>query len=166
MEMSYRDAVDDVTSRHSNRKDPAKNSTRKTLDLLDKPQEEYKVMLVGGTNGKGSVVEMVSELLQHQGKDVGIYKSPHLTTVRERIKYNGEKITKQEFLQLYNRIEALETDLSFFEFTTCMAYLYFSKKNVDYAVMEVGMGGRLDATNAVEPELSIITNIGKDHSRY
>ncbi|NMI89298.1 hypothetical protein GLU26_02205 [Nanohaloarchaea archaeon] len=166
MEMNYRDAVEDVTSRHSNRKNPAKDSTRETLDLLNKPEEDYKVVLVGGTNGKGSVVGMVSELLQHQGKDVGMYKSPHLTTVRERVKYNGEKISKEEFLELYNKIEALETDLSFFEFTTCMAYLYFSEKNVDYAIMEVGMGGRLDATNAVETDLPIVTNLGKDHSKY
>ncbi|MBY6294222.1 hypothetical protein GLU60_02425 [Nanohaloarchaea archaeon H01] len=166
MKMNYRDAVEDVTSRHSDRKNPAKDSTRETLHLLDKPEEEYEVVLVGGTNGKGSVVEMVSELLQHQGKDVGIYKSPHLTTVRERVKYNGENIEKDEFLELYKNIEALETDLSFFEFTTCMAYLYFSEKNVDYAIMEVGMGGRLDATNAVEPDLPVVTNLGKDHSKY
>jgi dihydrofolate synthase/folylpolyglutamate synthase len=164
--MNYKEAVDDITSRHSKRKDPAKDTTRETLNLLDKPEEEYNVVLVGGTNGKGSVVEMLSELLQHRGKDVGIYKSPHLTTVRERIKWNGEKISKEDFLELYTSIEALGTDLSFFEFTTCMAYLYFSEKNVDYAIMEVGMGGRLDATNAVETELSVITNLGKDHSKY
>lgn len=164
--MNYSEAVEELTSRHSNRKDPARESTKETLELLDNPEQDYKVILIGGTNGKGSVVEMISELLQSQGKDVGTYKSPHLTTPRERIQVNNEKIPEDDFEYLYSWIDDLETDLSFFEFITSMAYLYFSEQEVDYAVMEVGMGGRLDATNVVNPEISAITNLGKDHSKY
>lgn len=164
--MDYSEAVEELTSRHSNRKDPAKDSTKQTLDLLDSPEQDYKVILVGGTNGKGSVVEMISELLQSQGNKVGTYRSPHLETVRERIQINSEKIPEEDFLGLYTRIDSLESDLSFFEFMTSMAYTYFSTEDVDYAVMEVGMGGRLDATNVVDADISVITNLGKDHEKY
>lgn len=164
--MDYSEAVEELTSRHSNRKDPARDSTKQTLDLLDSPEQDYKVILVGGTNGKGSVVEMISELLQSQGNKVGTYRSPHLETVRERIQINSEKIPEEDFLDLYTQIDSLETELSFFEFMTSMAYTYFSTEDVDYAVMEVGMGGRLDATNVVDADISVITNLGKDHEKY
>jgi dihydrofolate synthase/folylpolyglutamate synthase len=164
--MDYRDAVRDITSRRSKRKDPTKNSTRETLELLDNPEEEYQVILVGGTNGKGSTVEMISELLQSLGKKVGTYRSPHLTSPRERLRVDGEKISEDEFLELYEKIDSLDTELTFFEFMTSSAYEYFSQKGVDYAVMEVGMGGRLDATNITEPDLSAITNVGDDHEKY
>ncbi len=162
----FEETVEDLFSKRSGKENPAKKSTRKTLELLDKPEKDYGVVLVGGTNGKGSVVEMISELLQQQGEKVGTYKSPHLKTCRERIKVNGEKISEKEFLEIYNEIDSLNTNLSFFEFMTTMAYSYFSESDVDYAVMEVGMGGRLDATNVVEPELSVITNVGDDHKKY
>ena len=165
-EEKFEEAVEELFSKRSGKKNPAKKSTRKSLELLDNPEEEYKVVLVGGTNGKGSVVEMLSELLQHQDKKVGTYKSPHLTTCRERMQVNGDKISRKNFLELYTRIDSLDTDLSFFEFMTIMAYTHFAEKDVDYAVMEVGMGGRLDATNVVEPELSVITNVGEDHKKY
>jgi dihydrofolate synthase/folylpolyglutamate synthase len=164
--MDYSEAVEEVTSRHSNRKDPARESTKKTLELLHHPEDDYKVVLVGGTNGKGSVVEMLSEILLHQGKTVGTYRSPHLTSCRERIQVDGEKISREEFTALYRQINSLDTELSFFEFMTSMAYKYFSQQDVDYAVMEVGMGGRLDATNVTEPKLSAITNVGDDHKQY
>ena len=164
--MNYSQVIEELTSRHSNRKDPARKTTKETLEKLENPQKDPEVILVGGTNGKGSVVEITSELLQASGKSTGTYKSPHLNTPRERIQVNGEKISKKDFMDLYSRINSLGTELSFFEFMTCMAYLYFSKKNVDYAVMEVGMGGRLDATNVVDPRISVITNVGKDHEKY
>ena len=164
--MDYTEALEEITSRHNDRKDPAKKSTRETLEELGNPEKKYPVVLIGGTNGKGSITEMLSELLQSQEKKVGTYKSPHLSECRERIKVNGEMISEKDFLELYNQINSLQTGLSFFEFMTVMAYTYFQEEDIDYALMEVGMGGRLDATNVVEPELSIITNIGKDHSKY
>lgn len=166
IEERFEAAVEDLTSRRSRKKDPAKKSTKETLELIDSPEKDYDVVLVGGTNGKGSVVEMLSELLQHQGKKVGTYKSPHLTSCRERIQIDGEKIPRKNFLEIYTKIDSLDTDLSFFEFMTTMAYSYFAREDVDYAVMEVGMGGRLDATNVVEPKLSVITNVGDDHKKY
>ncbi len=164
--MDYRQIVDEVESKRTGRKNPARETTRNTLEELGNPEKEYGAVLIGGTNGKGSVVEMTSELLQSNGKKVGTYKSPHLETVRERVQVDGEKIGKKEFIELYEEIENNSDKLSFFEFMTVMAYTYFSRKDVDYAVMEVGMGGRLDATNVVESDISAITNLGEDHKKY
>jgi len=163
---NYRKAVDDLQSRKTGKDDITIQTVKKSLKKLGHPEKDYNVILIGGTNGKGSTVEMISEMLQHQNKDVGTSKSPHLTSVRERIQVNSQKISRDEFLTLYNTLEKYDQELSFFESIIAMSYLYFSKKDVDYAVMEVGMGGRLDATNAAEPELSVITNIGLDHTEY
>ncbi len=162
----YSKAVQDLQSRKTGKDDITIQTVKKVLEELDNPENDYSVILVGGTNGKGSTVEMISTMLQDQNKDVGTSKSPHLTSVRERIQINNQKVSREEFLALYNELEKLDQELSFFESIIAMSYLYFSKKNVDYAVMEVGMGGRLDATNAAEPELSVITNVGLDHTEY
>lgn len=164
--MNYRDAFKELKNRGSNRDEPALESTRRALDDLGRPEENYDKILVGGTNGKGSTVEMISELLQSLGKDVGVYKSPHLVEVTERIKVNGNQITQEKFADLYQEIDQTNKELSFFEFLTTMAFLYFKEQDVDYAVMEVGMGGRLDATNAVENSTAVITNIDLDHTKY
>lgn len=164
--MNYEDAVEDIESRTTGKDDITIDSVGKALESIERPDEDYEVILVGGTNGKGSTVEMISELLQNYGKKVGCFKSPHLTTLRERVRINDQKISQEDFLELYNKLNQLEQDLSFFEFMTLMGYLYFSEKEVDYAVMEVGMGGRLDATNAAEPEISVITNVALDHTKY
>lgn len=164
--MNYRQAVEDIESRTTGKDDITIDTVSEALESLQRPDEDYKVVLIGGTNGKGSTAEMLSELLQNQGKQVGCFKSPHLTSIRERVRINNQKISQKEFLELYHRLERLEQDLSFFEFMTLMAYLYFSKKDVDYAVLEVGMGGRLDATNAANPVLSVITNVALDHTQY
>lgn len=164
--MNYEDAFEDLKNRGSNRKEPALDSTRTALGNLDNPEDSYETVLVGGTNGKGSTVEMISELLQALGKDVGVYKSPHLVEVTERIKVNSKEISKQEFTELYQEINRFGEKLSFFEFLTTMAFLYFERKDVDYAIMEIGMGGRLDATNAVENNTAVITNVSLDHTKY
>lgn len=163
---NYIDAAEELKSRKTGKDDITIEPVRKALKALDRPDKDYKVVLVGGTNGKGSTVEMISEMLQHQNRKVGISESPHLTTIRERIQINSQNISRKDFLELYNQLEELDVDLSFFEAITVMGYLYFSKKNVDYAIMEVGMGGRLDATNAAEPDLSVITNVGLDHTAF
>lgn len=166
--MDYKEAIQELKSRGSDRKEPALDSTVEALEALGRPDEDCQVVLVAGTNGKGSTVEMVSEGLQQLDLDVGTYRSPHLVSARERVEINGEMIPEGEFLDLYQEIDSLdlENELTFFEFMTVLAFLYFSKHNVDYAVMEIGMGGRLDATNAAEPELAVITNIDKDHTEY
>jgi len=111
--MDYREIVEEVESKRTGRKNPAKETTEKTLEKLDNPESNYKTVLIGGTNGKGSVVEMTSELLQQNGKKVGTYSSPHLKSVRERIQINGENISKKDFIDLYKEIESIDEKLSF-----------------------------------------------------
>lgn len=164
--MEYTEVYSELKNRGSNRKEPALKSTRKALEDLNRPDKDYEVILVGGTNGKGSTVEMVSEMLQSNGQKVGVYKSPHLVEVTERIKVDSKQITKNQFNDLYKEINNLDNELSFFEFLTTMAFLHFSNKEVDYAVMEVGMGGRLDATNATNNDTAVITNIDLEHTEY
>lgn len=165
--MEFEEVIDDLFSRRSGKKEePAIDTTVEALNLLGNPEKDYNVVLVGGSNGKGSTTEMVSNLLQSKGFDVGVYKSPHLTSCLERIKVNNEMINETEFIELYEEITELNVELSFFEYMAVASYLYFRKKQVDYAVMEVGMGGRLDATNAAENDASIITNVAKEHTKY
>ncbi|WP_321160807.1 folylpolyglutamate synthase/dihydrofolate synthase family protein [Aureitalea sp. L0-47] len=138
------------------------------MDELGNPEEGLKCIHVAGTNGKGSTSHMLASILQHAGYKVGLYTSPHLKDFRERIKINGEMIPQDhvvEFVRDHKQFFELNA-LSFFEMTVGMALDYFRKKAVDIAVIEVGMGGRLDSTNVVTPEVSVITNIGLDHTAF
>jgi dihydrofolate synthase/folylpolyglutamate synthase len=130
------------------------------------PHRSFRNIHVGGTNGKGSVSHMIASILQEAGYKTGLYTSPHLVDFRERIRVNGKMITKTYITDFINNHKAFfETfDPSFFEISVFMAFEYFKTCNVDVAVVEVGLGGRLDATNIITPELSVITNIGKDHT--
>lgn len=138
------------------------------IDHLNHPQEHFKSIHVAGTNGKGSTCHMLASVLQEAGYKVGLYTSPHLKDFRERIKINGEEISKQFVMGFVKRNKTFfEThSLSFFEMTVGMAFEYFKKQKVDVAVIEVGLGGRLDSTNIVTPEVSVITNIGFDHMQF
>lgn len=142
-----------------------------TLDMmaaLGNPECKFKSIHVAGTNGKGSVSHFLASILQEAGYKVGLYTSPHLVDFRERIRINGEKIPEQavvDFIALFSSI-ITEKRLSFFEMTVGMAFDYFAKEKVEIAVIEVGMGGRLDSTNVITPLLSIITNIGLDHTQF
>lgn len=136
--------------------------------LFNHPHEYYKCIHIAGTNGKGSVSHTIASILQEAGYKTGLYTSPHLVDFRERIRINGEMIPKQWILDFmtahlatFQRLEA-----SFFEMTVALAFEYFKQKEVDFAVIETGMGGRLDSTNIITPELSIITNIGFDHTTF
>lgn len=144
--------------------------------LLDEhfghPHRNYRTIHVGGTNGKGSTSHTLAAILQSQGYRVGLYTSPHLVDFRERIRVNGEMIPKQRVIDF---VEELKTSLlggrteggfSFFELATALAFQYFSEEKVDVAVIEVGLGGRLDCTNILQPDLSIITNISFDHIQF
>lgn len=136
--------------------------------LLHHPQRELKCIHIAGTNGKGSVAHILSSILQEQGFRVGMFVSPHYKDYRERIKVNGKYISKQfvtEFVTK-NHLRFKKINASFFEITTVMAFDYFKHKKVDFAVIETGMGGRLDSTNIITPILSIITNIGLDHQQF
>ena len=133
--------------------------------LLNHPQNNFKSIHVAGTNGKGSTSHLIASVLQEQGYKVGLYTSPHLKDFRERIKVNGEMISQKEVVDFVNAHmeDFTEIGLSFFEMSTALAFAYFSDQKVDVAVIEVGLGGRLDATNIINPELSVITNVAFDH---
>lgn len=142
-----------------------------SLDLdeyFDHPHKRFKSIHIGGTNGKGSTSHMIAAILQSQGYKTGLYTSPHLVDFRERIRVNGEMISKEAVVEFVRKFRASNYDghPSFFELTMMMAFDYFASQRVDYAVIEVGMGGRLDSTNIISPELSIITNISKDHTQF
>ncbi len=132
------------------------------------PHEKFHSIHIGGTNGKGSTSHMIASILQSQGNRTGLYTSPHLVDFRERIRVNGEMISKEavvDFVKKY-RESNYSGHPSFFELTMMMAFDYFASCQVDYAVIEVGMGGRLDSTNIITPVLSVITNISKDHTQF
>ena len=142
-----------------------------TIDMmaaLGNPERKFRSIHVAGTNGKGSVSHFLASILQEAGYKVGLYTSPHLVDFRERIRINGEMIPQQAVVDFVTTNYQLLTthSLSFFEMTVGMAFDYFAREQVDVAVVEVGMGGRLDSTNVVTPELSIITNIGLDHTQF
>ncbi len=132
---------------------------------LKTPETKFKSIHVAGTNGKGSSSHMLASILQEAGYKVGLYTSPHLKDFRERISINGNKIGKKQVVSFIkeNNTFLLENKLSFFEMTVGMAFDYFAQKEVDIAIVEVGLGGRLDSTNIITPEVSLITNIGMDH---
>lgn len=142
-----------------------------TLDMMEAlghPERRFKSIHVAGTNGKGSVSHFMASILQEAGYKVGLYTSPHLVDFRERIRINGEMIPEEEVVRFHTSflIPHTSLSLSFFEMTVGLAFDYFAREKVDVAVIEVGMGGRLDSTNVITPELSIITNIGFDHTQF
>lgn len=144
------------------------NTTIEILNYLNNPQDNFKSVHVAGTNGKGSTSHSLASVFQEAGYKTGLYTSPHLRDFRERIRINGEMIPENDVVSFIERhkdkLEELE--LSFFEMTVAMAFEYFSREKVDIAIIEVGMGGRLDSTNVINPELSIITNISLDHVKF
>jgi dihydrofolate synthase/folylpolyglutamate synthase len=144
------------------------NTTIEIINYLDNPQDSFKSIHIAGTNGKGSTSHSLASVFQEAGYKTGLYTSPHLRDFRERIRINGEMIPENDvvdFIEKHkNKLEELE--LSFFEMTVAMAFDYFRKEKVDIAIIEVGMGGRLDSTNVINPELCVITNISLDHVKF
>ena len=137
-------------------------------EYLNNPQNNFKSIHVGGTNGKGSCSHMLSSILQEAGYKVGLYTSPHLVDFRERVRINGEMISKDSVSEfMHHNFDFFElNNVSFFEMTVGLAFNYFSFNKVDIAIIEVGMGGRLDSTNIITPVLSVITNISIDHTKF
>lgn len=133
---------------------------------LKNPHKKFKSIHIAGTNGKGSVAHMIASIMQESGLKVGLYTSPHLKDFRERIKINGEMIFEENVISFVkeNKFIFEKMKLSFFESTVAMAFDYFAKEKIDIGIIETGLGGRLDSTNIINPELSIITNIGLDHT--
>ena len=147
---------------------PGLDNTYRLMAHLGNPHERLRAVHVAGTNGKGSCSHLTAAVLQSAGYKVGLYTSPHLKDFRERIRINGEMISEEavcEFVELAQPLIA-ELQPSFFEITTAMAFRYFAQQNVDVAVIEVGLGGRLDCTNIISPDLTLITNISFDHVQF
>ncbi len=140
---------------------------KRILELLEYPQKNFSSIQVTGTNGKGSTVAMLESILREQGYRSGRLTSPHLVNMMERIQFRGNPITEQEVINIIDSIKTLilATGTSFFEIITAMAYIYFTHKNCDIAVLETGLGGRLDATSTSDPILTVITDIGFDHTK-
>lgn len=170
--MNYSEAIEFLFSQfpsyHNIGKAAYKDDLQNIL-LLDEyfrnPHRRYFTIHVGGTNGKGSVSHMIASVLQEAGYRTGLFTSPHLKDFRERIRVNGEMIPESKVVSFVTEHEEIISTVtpSFFEMTVAMAFNYFAECNVDIAVIEVGLGGRLDSTNIVKPVLSVITNIGHDH---
>ena len=141
------------------------HNTIALCNAIDNPQTKFKSIHIAGTNGKGSTSHMLAAMLQQAGYKTGLYTSPHLKDFRERIKIDGEMISQQFVIDFVERTKTISEQIkpSFFELTVAMAFDYFEKEKVDIAVIETGLGGRLDSTNIITPILSIITNIGYDH---
>ncbi|MBI1910058.1 MAG: bifunctional folylpolyglutamate synthase/dihydrofolate synthase [Deltaproteobacteria bacterium] len=147
---------------------------QKVLEGLGHPERKFPSIHIAGTNGKGSTAAMIASVLKKAGFRVGLYTSPHLVDFRERVQIDGEMIAKKECEALIEELQRLEknvgaplgTPLSFFEFMTVLAFLYFSRQKVDIAVIETGLGGRFDATNVLNPLVSVITTIGLDHTEH
>lgn len=149
---------------------------RVLLAALDHPERRFPSVLIAGTNGKGSTAATLASILRASGLKTGLYTSPHLVRINERVRVNGKEISDDDFAELHGKIDRVAETLvektalpwhpSFFEMMTAIAFDYFAREAVDLAVLEVGMGGRLDATNVVEPRVSVITDISLDHQKF
>lgn len=169
---SYEDAVNWLFKQAPNYQIDGKKAYKPGLDNIQKlceyfgnPQDKLKHVHIGGTNGKGSTSNMLASVLQEAGYKVGLYNSPHLTDFTERIKVNGQNANKNFVLSFIEKLRAVPSEIrpSFFEYTTIMAFSYFAAEKVDIAIIEVGLGGRLDSTNIISPLVSAITNVSLDH---
>src|SRR6185437_16157148 len=134
---------------------------------LGNPQESFKSVHIAGTKGKGSTCAMIASMLEASGYRVGLYTSPHLVDVRERISVNGEMISQAEFARLVKHVEPIIRRMkptpTYFDVLTALSFKYFEEQKIDIAVIETGLGGRLDSTNVIKPEVTAITSISKDH---
>ncbi len=161
------DPIAYLDSLHSRGIRPGLGPVRRVLERLGNPQERYKSILVAGTNGKGSIASTLAAILEAAGYRVGLYTSPHLVDFRERIRVDGAMIPEETLRTRIRKVRRADHEgVTYFEFASALAFLHFALCRVDMAVLEVGMGGRLDATNVVRPELSIISNIAMDHAEY
>ena len=173
--MTYKDTIEWMFSQLPMYQRQGKTALKKDLtnilafcDVLKHPEHKFKSIHVGGTNGKGSTSHILSSVLQEAGYKVGLYTSPHLKNFTERIRINGEEVSQPFVVDFISKHKNFleQQQLSFFEMTVGMAFEYFATQHVDIAIIEVGLGGRLDSTNIINPEVSVITNIGYDHTQF
>ena len=173
--MTYQETLDWMFSQLPMYQRQGKTAFKKDLTnisafcgVLNNPQNKFASIHVGGTNGKGSTSHIISSILQEAGYKVGLYTSPHLKNFTERIRINGEEVSQHFVIDFITKNKHFleNQQLSFFEMTVGMAFDYFATQNVDIAIIEVGLGGRLDSTNIIHPEVAVITNIGYDHMQF
>lgn len=171
-QQEYKDAIDWLFNQTPSYQNVGRSAYKPGLENIIKlceffgnPQDKIKTIHIGGTNGKGSTSNMLASVLQEEGYKIGLYNSPHLIDFTERIKINGENCDQDFVYQFIQKLKRIPKEIkpSFFEFTTIMAFEYFHQKKVDFAIVEVGLGGRLDSTNIIKPLVSAITNIALDH---
>ncbi len=163
--MNYNDAINYLENLNVFGIKPGLERITKIAEKFSNPQNFYKTVHVTGTNGKGSTCAMLAQILQEAGFKVGLFTSPHLQSYCERIKVNDKNISEVEFAEIILQIKNFEIPATQFEVLTAAAFAYFAKKNVDIAVIEVGMGGTWDSTNIITPEVSVITNVALDHEK-
>lgn len=161
--MNYDDAINYLESLNIFGIKPGLERITLLAEKLKNPQNFYKTIHVTGTNGKGSTCAMISQILHESGKKVGLFTSPHLESYCERIKIDGKNISEEDFAKIIERISFLQIPATQFEILTAAAFFYFAEKKVDFAVIEVGMGGTWDSTNIITPEISVITNVSLEH---
>ncbi len=168
--MDFKEALDWLNSFQFHGIKPGLERIEKLLSYLGHPEKKFPAIHIAGTNGKGSTAAILATALSAQGLKVGLYTSPHLVSVRERFQINGNPIEESSLAALLNQIkkglEELALPATYFEITTAAAFLYFAQEKVDLAVVECGLGGRLDATNVCHPLLTLITNVALDHQKY
>jgi dihydrofolate synthase/folylpolyglutamate synthase len=169
--MSYEGVLEELeTKKPSGLIDLGIDKILRASQFLGSPEKSFKSIHIAGTNGKGSTAVFLSSILERSGYKVGLFTSPHLSDIRERVVINQEMILKDDFVKLYRLVEEVDSknnlQLTYFEVITMIAFLYFSESKVDFAVVETGLGGRLDATNIIEPEVAIITRLAVDHKRW
>ena len=173
-DMTYQECVDYILSIPKFADKLGTDSLYEILGIMNHPERDYPTIHVAGTNGKGSTCSFLASILKEKGERVGIFTSPHLIRLNERIRINNEVISDDEFVDIYEKVMKVVNKASkkgiahpsFFEFIFLMSVIYFDEKKVDHAIFETGMGGRLDATNILCPQICIITSVGLDHMQY
>jgi len=163
--MNYQESLKELYSRPEWKFRLGLVNMKVLLKKLGNPEQKLKCIHVAGTNGKGSVCAILNSILKEAGYLVGMYTSPHLKKFNERVRVNDKLILDGDVAKYYLKVKKHVTNQSFFEITTAMMFLYFADKKVDTAVIETGMGGRLDSTNLIKPMVSVITNIGLEHQK-
>ena len=167
---NYKKAVEWLDKLNQNKIIPGLERIRKLMNLIGNPQNKLRIITIGGTNAKGSTCFNLSKTLMQTGEKIGCFTSPHLHSVRERIKINNKNIDKNTFSRNLFNLKNIATQnnikITYFEALTTLAYLYFKEENVDYAVMEIGLGGEWDAVNIADAEIAILTTLGLDHAEY
>jgi len=166
----YKKSLERLEDLNQNKIVPGLERIQKIMKLLGNPQDKLRVISIGGTNAKGSTSHNLSKTLIQTGKKIGCFTSPHLHSVRERIKINNENIKEEEFAQnlfdLTDLAKRNDLEMTYFEILTALAYKYFLKRRVDFAIMEIGLGGEWDAVNVANAEIAILTTLGLDHTEY